>query len=185
MTSKEKYSIGKNFFLENNLLGFLIFQENKFKFVNQKCADISGYTLEELENWSKEDFYKIIYEADKDFAIKQLELKLQGKTIGVVERYTLRIIHKNGAIIPLEIYSNTQENDGSLCNFITVREFDQNYIFENERKMKDEMIKLEIEIPKDRFMELKVFCKKKEISIMEKVREIIINSLDSVELNNF
>ncbi len=48
------------------------------------------------------------------------------------------------------------------------------------------MIKLNgIELPDNKYNDLKFYCRKIDVSVEEKVREIIINAIDSVEIDNF
>ncbi len=47
------------------------------------------------------------------------------------------------------------------------------------------MMKIEIEILVNKYNELKFYCRKRDVSVEDKVREIIINAINSAEIDNF
>ena len=65
--------------------------------VNQKAADILGYTVEELLEMSGEKF---LTPDEKRDAQNKLEMALQGKPVPLYER---NLIHRDGHLIPVEI----------------------------------------------------------------------------------
>lgn len=90
--SEERY----RFLFEQAAIGVSITDTltGKLLRVNQKYADITGYTIEELSQMS---FHEITHPEDLGKDLSNLELLMEGK----ISEYTMdkRFIHKNGSII--------------------------------------------------------------------------------------
>ena len=54
-----------------------------------------------------------------------------------------------------------------------------------KNKTSKKMMKIEIEILVNKYNELKFYCRKRDVSVEDKVREIIINAINSAEIDNF
>ena len=46
-------------------------------------------------------------------------------------------------------------------------------------------MKIEIDLPKNKYREFEFLCKKTNKTIQEKILELILNSIDSSEIDNF
>ncbi|MCD6231060.1 PAS domain S-box protein [Candidatus Aerophobetes bacterium] len=91
--SEEKYRI----LTENSLTGIYIFQNGKFKFVNSKLCEISGYKKEELLEMN---FWEIVHPEEKE---KELKRERMGR---YPEFYEMRIITKNKETKWVDVIAN-------------------------------------------------------------------------------
>ncbi|MFX1481328.1 MAG: PAS domain S-box protein, partial [Promethearchaeota archaeon] len=98
MESEEKF---RNI-AEQTSLGLLIQQDGIIKFANSALADISEYSLQEINNWSIEDVIKIIHREDLSFINTKLDL-VRNDDFETFEQFECRLITKSGNIKWLEI----------------------------------------------------------------------------------
>lgn len=97
--SEEKF---RNF-AEHSLVGFYILQDDVFKYVNPRFADIFGYSVHEcLDNMN---FKQLVHPEDISSVEEQLDKRLSGKTEKI--KYAFRGIKKDGRVIHIEIYGST------------------------------------------------------------------------------
>ncbi len=87
---------------EISLAGVYIFQNGIFTYVNQKFAEIFGYTVEECIN--KLHFRQTVYPEDLDLVQEQVANRVSGKVKSV--NYTFRAIRKNGEIFHAEVFGS-------------------------------------------------------------------------------
>jgi len=109
---------------EQSLMGISIIQDERIKYVNETLANILGYSIEEILNWSHGEFFKTIYPKDKKRVI-ELATKKVNRFDNGVRYYEVRGIHKNGNIIWLEIYSKVitfQKKPAFLVSYIDISE---------------------------------------------------------------
>ncbi len=96
---------------EQSLVGIIIIQDNLIKYINQRAADMFGYTIEEVTNWEPGEFLKVIHPDYRDFIAKQaLNKQLAIKTD--VFQYEIQAIKKTGEPIWYENFSNTISYEG-------------------------------------------------------------------------
>ncbi len=103
---------------DQSLMGIIIMQDDVIKYGNQRIADISGYSLEEIMNWQPKEFYKVIATESLDFVTEQAKKKQLGLP-GTIPRYTFQIIKKSGEKIWIEIFSKTINFNGRLAILAT------------------------------------------------------------------
>jgi PAS domain S-box-containing protein len=109
---------------EQSLMGISIIQDERIKYVNETLANILGYSIEEMLNWSPGEFFKTIHPKDKKRII-ELATKKDNRFENAVRYYEARGIHKNGNIIWLEVYSKVimyQKNPAFLVTYIDISE---------------------------------------------------------------
>ncbi len=104
---------------EQSMLGIVILQDNRIRFVNQAVSDINGYTIEEMSTWDTRDMGKVIHPDDVAFALEQARKKQAGDP-GALAHYGMRIINKSGAIRWIENYSRSIEYGGRTADFVTM-----------------------------------------------------------------
>ncbi|MHA2252025.1 MAG: PAS domain S-box protein [Candidatus Kariarchaeaceae archaeon] len=104
---------------ENSLLGVAIMQDNQLTYVNQTCCDIYGQTKNEFMSVPVEEIIKIIHPDDRGFVLNQISKKIAGHE-DVVENYPYRVIHKNGEVRWVEIFSQTVSYKGRNAVFSSV-----------------------------------------------------------------
>ena len=83
---------------EESIVGIGIFQNNKFEYINRKFIDITGYSLKEWNEFSPEDYFKVIHPEDLELVIEQAERKQKGEK-NILNHYIYRGIKKSGEII--------------------------------------------------------------------------------------
>lgn len=98
---KESEEIFRNF-NEQSFVGFYIFQDDVFKYVNPKFADIFGYTIDECLNGMHLDH--LVHPEDLATVQKQIRMRLAGE-VNVVH-YTVRGITKTRKINHVSIYGS-------------------------------------------------------------------------------
>lgn len=104
---------------EQSMLGIAIMQDNALRFVNQAIADLNGYSIEEMSDWSVIDFGKLLHPDDLAFATEQARKKQAGDP-SALPHYSYRILTKSGEIRWVEQYSRSIEYGGRPANFITI-----------------------------------------------------------------
>ena len=91
--SEEKYRI----LTEQSLMGIFIFQEGRFKYINQAVSDINGYSVEEMLNWTEIDIAKTIYSEDLENILNRLKQSEEGD-LNEHSSSIFRIINKSGKL---------------------------------------------------------------------------------------
>ena len=102
--SEEKYRL----LVENSLAGVYIIQDGLFKYVNNKLAEILGYTREELLYGL--DQLKFTLSDDRGMVRENLLERLSGGSVR--QEDILRAIRKDGKIIHLKVLGSTGEYQG-------------------------------------------------------------------------
>jgi len=109
---------------EQSLMGISIIQDERIKYVNETFANIIGYSIEEMLNWSPGEFFKTIHPKDKKRIIVS-STETDNRFDNGVRYYEVRGIHKNGNLIWLEIYSKVitfQKKPAFLVSYIDISE---------------------------------------------------------------
>ena len=87
------------YFADNSSLGIVLIQRGILKYFNPKFAEIFGYTEDEVSNWNKREFYKIVHPEDLSKLVQNFKIE-DNKTASV----QFRGIRKDGQIIPIKNY---------------------------------------------------------------------------------
>ncbi len=85
---------------ESALMGVYIYREGRFLFVNERMANITGYSVEELVEISTGD---IVAPDDRERLAKKVELIKSGKDKS--SHYTFKIARKDGSEGYMEVYT--------------------------------------------------------------------------------
>jgi PAS domain S-box-containing protein len=120
---------------EQSILGILIIQDNEIKYLNNTICDISGYTEEEIRDWTFEQLQNVIHRDDRAMVFDQLSKKQKGET-DVKTNYKFRLIAKDGSILWVDNYSKPIMYNGKLADFITFVDITESI------KVQQELIKL-------------------------------------------
>lgn len=89
---------------QQSLVGVTIFQDGQVVYANEAAANISGYSVEELQEKGFDAIAKLTYPEDAAFVREQTEKRLQGKE-GAIPRYSRRIVTKSGETKWIEVFS--------------------------------------------------------------------------------
>jgi len=95
------------YFADNSSLGIVLIQRGILKYFNHKFAEIFGYTEDEISNWNKREFYKIVHPEDLSKLTQNFIIE-DNKTISI----QFRGIRKDGQIILIENYVCTVKYNG-------------------------------------------------------------------------
>ena len=87
-------------FAENSTMGILIIQRGYLQYFNQKFTEIFGYSQEEILNWKKREFYKIVHPEDLPCLIDNFKIEADEKTVSV----RFRGVRKDNHLIEIENY---------------------------------------------------------------------------------
>ncbi|MFX1500973.1 MAG: PAS domain S-box protein [Promethearchaeota archaeon] len=118
---------------EQSLMGIVIAQDNKIKYINKVYANIFGYTVEEMIDWELKDAVSAIHSEDRELVLNQLTKKQKGEK-EVIVHYQYRGIKKSGEIIWVENFSKSIEYDGRPANLATIIDI-------TEKKKAEELLK--------------------------------------------
>ncbi|MFX1312010.1 MAG: PAS domain S-box protein [Promethearchaeota archaeon] len=123
---------------EQSIIGVFIFQNGTFKYINQKAADIIGYTIEEILSWKEREIIQKIYLENREKILNNLR-RSQEENLKVLSNSVFRVISKNGEIKWIEEYNKIIDFEGkSACLVILIDVTDK---IESELKLKDSEIR--------------------------------------------
>jgi PAS domain S-box-containing protein len=111
--------------VDYSLQGLVIFQEQHFVFTNQAMADMLGYSIEDLLNFTADDIERILHPEDQERVQRYTRERLRGQP--VPSRYELRLIRKDGSMCWCEVFVTLIEYQGKPANQVA-------YIDITERK---------------------------------------------------
>ncbi len=110
---------------EQSFMGIAIIQDDLMKYHNQRFADISEYTAEDIKNWQPREILKFIHPYDKAIVAEHMKKKQSGLK-DAINYYQVRGIKKSGEIIWLEIFSKTIPYRGRFADFIMLIDITEN-----------------------------------------------------------
>jgi len=87
-------------FADNSKMGVIIIQRGDLQYFNQKFSEIFGYSEEEILNWKRREFYKIVHPEDLPHLVKRFKVEDDKKTVSV----RFRGIKKDKKVINIENY---------------------------------------------------------------------------------
>lgn len=87
------------YFAENSSLGIALIQRGYLKYFNKKFAEIFRYSEDEILQWKKREFYKIVHSEDLPNLVKNFKVE-DGNTVLV----RFRGVTKDQKIFELENY---------------------------------------------------------------------------------
>lgn len=136
MTSKQKslnniktndLGLSKEIFrtlVDESSLGIIILQNGYVKYANNASSDISGYSLNELRNWSQNEFMQKIHPEDLPIVVENLNRKLIDEET-FTSHYLIRVITKSGMIKWIDLHSkmlNYKDLPSIFATFIDITE---------------------------------------------------------------
>jgi PAS domain S-box-containing protein len=103
--------------LDNSMQGVIVFQNLRIVYVNQAVTESLGYSQAELETLKPAEIIKRVHPGDRHMFQKKLRKHLDG--IPTPQRYSLRVIHKNGETRWVEARTMQIELQGKPALMIT------------------------------------------------------------------
>jgi PAS domain S-box-containing protein len=120
---------------EQSLMSVAILQDGVYKYANQAMSDLCEYSVDEISNWSSEEFLAVVHPADRDVVMAQARMKQQGDPRQKTH-YVFRIMTKSGNTKWVEIYSKTIQFKERPANLLTMIDI-------TSRKKVEEALELE------------------------------------------
>jgi PAS domain-containing protein len=87
------------YFAKNSSLGITLIQRGYLKYFNKKFADIFRYSEDDILQWKKREFYKIVHPEDLPNLVKNFKVE-DGNTVSI----RFRGITKDNKVFHLENY---------------------------------------------------------------------------------
>jgi PAS domain S-box-containing protein len=111
--SEKKYRM----LIDQSLQGITILQDGFIVFANPAFAEICGYTIEELLNFSPEEARELVHPEDREIVQEWIRDRFMGK-LGP-SRYDFRITRKDGSVSWLDASVSLIEYQGKPANQVT------------------------------------------------------------------
>ena len=96
--------------VENSLQAILIIQDFHIVFANQKAAEISGYSVEELQSLDINGVKKLVHFEDRNRLFDLMKQRLSGKRVSPKQEF--RGIRKDGTVYWIEILASFLNYNG-------------------------------------------------------------------------
>ena len=142
--SEEKFRL----ISEQSLMAIVIVQDDRIKYANQAYLEMTGYTWEEIMNWTVADTTRVIHPDDRHFVMEQGRKKAAGIRDGVVTHYAYRGVTKSGEARWIDQYSKTITYRGKPANLMTFIDIhDQKLAQETLRKSEERYRELADSLP--------------------------------------
>ncbi|HDZ17938.1 MAG TPA: PAS domain S-box protein [archaeon] len=127
---------------EQSSLGLIIQQDDKIKFANRTVSNIIEYPLQEINDWTVEDTFKIIHADDLQYVKEKVSEREEGDYEKIL-KYECRVITKSGKLKWVEIVSKALTYLGKHALAITMIDITIQKEWEEELK---EISKLKSEL---------------------------------------
>jgi len=118
---------------EQSLLGIIILQDDRFKYVNQAAADIFDSTADKLTSLPVGRYIDMIHPESRDFISKQARKKQSGE-IDVAINYEWKALTSEGSTKWVETYSKTVNYQGKPADLITIIDIENRKLQELEQE---------------------------------------------------
>jgi PAS domain S-box-containing protein len=127
---------------EQNIMGILILQEGRLKYVNTSIAELGDISEDQLLDLDFQDILNMIHPDDREFVAEQASKKQAGEENGVLSSYAFRITTGTGKMKWVEIFSKTIQYKGKPADFvamidITERKKTEQALIDSEEKYRN------------------------------------------------
>jgi len=109
--------------VEGSLQGFVILLDGAIAFVNPAFAGMLGYSVEEMQSFTREHVSNTIHPDDRDMVWQRYAARLAGEE--VPPRYEIRMFHRSGEVRWMEMVATRIEFDGrpaTQANLVDITE---------------------------------------------------------------
>ncbi|MFX1274602.1 MAG: PAS domain S-box protein [Promethearchaeota archaeon] len=104
---------------EQTHIGIAIIQDDVIKYVNQRMADLFGYSVEEALVWKPREFLKLFAPDSLEMVIDQVKRKQSGDP-RQFPQYPVHCVKKSGELFWVDNISKTITYQGLPADFVTV-----------------------------------------------------------------
>ncbi|NQT73848.1 MAG: PAS domain S-box protein [Chloroflexi bacterium] len=126
--SEEKYRS----LVEQSLQGHLIFQDDRIVFTNQAFANITGYPIKELMDFSPQYVRELVHPDDRKWVFERFNDRMKSKTVPPLYEY--RLIRKNSSVCWIETHIDRINYLGNLAMQATFLDITERKQAEEETK---------------------------------------------------
>ncbi len=102
---------------DDDEVGIAILQDAIIKYANPKLSKLIGYSPEELIN---QTFILFVHHDEIAKVVKNYIDRMAGKEVPAI--YRIKILHKNGSIIQVEIRASEIRYQGRPADFVLIKE---------------------------------------------------------------
>jgi len=88
-------------FADNSSLGIVLIQRGYLQYFNKRFTEIFGYNEEDILNWKKKEFYKIVHPEDLPHLVEKFKIEKDKEIITI----RFRGVKKDKSIINIENYN--------------------------------------------------------------------------------
>ena len=137
---------------EQSLMGLMIIEHGKIRYINEAASKIYGYSTEEMLNWKKFRYLNCVHPDDIKILMKKEWDYFQtdsskGKTISI-----LRLISKTGKIKWIELYTKFFKYEGKEAEFHTINDISQRIQIEQKLKESEQRLRSFMDSSTDGFI---------------------------------
>ena len=147
--SEEKYRT----IAEGSHLAISIMQDDIVKYANQKMADLTGYSIEEILSWKPLEFAKILAPDSLEQVIEQASKKQRGDP-DVLVHYPINLKKKSGELIWVDNISTTIMYEGRPADLVTQIDITEQVEAQEELKESEEKYRTILESIKEGYFEV-------------------------------
>ncbi|MHA1785623.1 MAG: PAS domain S-box protein, partial [Candidatus Helarchaeota archaeon] len=122
---------------EHSSVSIVIIQDGLIRYINESIMNKTGYTVDEVLNWTFEEFIKAIHPDDIPFVLDQVRKKQRGDQ-DIITNYSFRIITKSGEIRWVENYGKTISYGGRPADLSVLIDITDKMIAEQKLKESEE-----------------------------------------------
>ena len=153
---------------EESHLAISIMQDDIVKYTNQKMADLTGYSIEEILSWQPGEFSKVVASDSLEMVMEQVKKKQAGE-LDVVIHYPIHVNKKSGDLVWADNMSKTIIYEGRPADLVTQIDITEQKEAEQKLKESEEKFRtiteqsfMGIAILQDRIVK---YCNKKFVDI--------------------
>ncbi|MFX1532561.1 MAG: PAS domain S-box protein, partial [Promethearchaeota archaeon] len=134
---------------EQSFMGIAIIQDGKIKYVNETLLRTTGYTQQEVSNWSSNEFFKLVHPEDISTAMKRFQ-RMQTGNMGAIGAHPYRLFTKSRELIWIDINSKVIQYQGknailvSLIDITPKKKAESLIIEENKRLLEIDELRKEL-----------------------------------------
>jgi len=130
---------------EKSLIGIYLVQDELFRYVNPKLAEIFGYTIDELSD--KKGPVDLVFPEDWPIVKENLRKRLSGETASI--HYEFRGVKKDGEVIQVEVFGSKTDYEGLPAVIGTLLDISERQRAEEQLRESEEKYKNLVELSTD------------------------------------